>query len=37
MHPAALKFLKKQLGDVDNWFAEIGNDIQSSYQFFLEG
>ncbi|TET72668.1 MAG: HDOD domain-containing protein [Candidatus Aminicenantes bacterium] len=37
MHPAAFKFLKKQLGDVDSWFAEIENDIQSSYQFFLEG
>ena len=37
MHPAASKFLKKQLGDVDSWFAEIENDIQSSYQFFLEG
>jgi len=37
MHPAASKFLKNQLGDVDNWFAEIANDIQSSYQFFLEG
>jgi putative nucleotidyltransferase with HDIG domain len=37
MHPAASTFLKKQLGDVDSWFAEIENDIQSSYQFFLEG
>ena len=37
MHPAASKFLKKQLGDVDSWFDEIENDIQSSYQFFLEG
>jgi len=37
MHPAASKFLNKQLGDVDNWFVEIENDIQSSYQFFLEG
>ena len=37
MHPAASKFLKKQLGDVDRWFAEIENDIQSSYEFFLEG
>ncbi|MEA3435310.1 MAG: HDOD domain-containing protein [Thermodesulfobacteriota bacterium] len=37
MHPAASKFLKKQLGDVDSWFAEIENDIKSSYQFFLEG
>jgi putative nucleotidyltransferase with HDIG domain len=37
MHPAASKFLKKQLGDVDSWFAEIENDIQSSYEFFLEG
>jgi len=37
MHPAAFKFLKKKLGDVDSWFAEIENDIQSSYQFFLEG
>ena len=37
MHPAASKFLKKQLGDVDSWFAEIVTDIQSSYQFFLEG
>ena len=36
MHPAALKFLKKQLGDVDSWFAEIKKDIQSSYEFFLE-
>jgi len=36
MHPAASKFLKKQLGDMDGWFAEIENDIQSSYQFFLE-
>lgn len=36
MHPAASKFLKKQLGDVDSWFAEIENDIQSSYEFFLE-
>jgi putative nucleotidyltransferase with HDIG domain len=37
MHSAASKFLKKQLGDVDSWFAEIENDIQSSYRFFLEG
>lgn len=37
MHPAASKFLKKQLGDVDSWFAEIENDIKSSYEFFLEG
>ena len=37
MHPAAFKFLKKQLGDVNSWFAEIEDDIQSSYQFFLEG
>ena len=37
MHPAALKFLKNQLGDVDSWFDEIKNDIQSAYQFFLEG
>jgi len=37
MHPAASNFLNKQLGDVDSWFAEIENDIQSSYQFFLEG
>ena len=36
MHPAASKFLEKQLGDVDSWFAEIENDIQSSYEFFLE-
>jgi len=36
MHPAASKFLNKQLGDVDTWFAEIANDIQSSYKFFLE-
>ena len=37
MYPAASKFLKNQLGDIDNWFKEVENDIQSSYQFFLEG
>ena len=37
MHPAASKFLKNQLGDVDSWFVEIENDIQSSYEFFLGG
>jgi len=37
MHPAASKFLKKQLGEVDSWFTEVENDIQSSYEFFLEG
>ena len=36
MHPAALKFLNNQLGDVDSWFDEIKDDIQSAYQFFLE-
>ena len=37
MHPAASKFLKKQLGEVDSWFTEVENDIQSSYQFFFAG
>ncbi|MBT8374691.1 MAG: HDOD domain-containing protein [Deltaproteobacteria bacterium] len=36
MHPAASKFLTKQLGDLDTWFAEIEKDIQSAYQFFLQ-
>ena len=37
VHPAASKFLTKQLGDLDTWFAEIEKDIQSAYQFFLQG
>ena len=37
MHSAASNFLRKQLGDVDIWFAEIANDIQSAHQFFLRG